>query len=90
MSSLLRQNKIAVVVLVIIAVALFFGGRALGYNSGYAEAQADIQSLQDEAARQAVEEAAKEANPFQTVNPLEGVEANPFDKVKKVLNPFES
>lgn len=59
-----------------------------GYSRGYAQAQADIQKLQSEAERKAAEEAAKSANPFQAVNPLSGVEANPFEKVKKVLNPF--
>ena len=33
-------------------------------------------------------EIGKAANPFGAVNPLEGVEANPFEKAKKVLNPF--
>ena len=28
------------------------------------------------------------ANPFKVVNPLEGVEANPFEETAKKLNPF--
>ena len=45
--------------------------------------------MQEEAAKQAAADAAKAANPFQIVNPLEGVETNPFEKTKKILNPFE-
>jgi hypothetical protein len=82
--------------LVTIAAVLIVGGGAYwfgnstGYQSGYAQAQADVKSLQEETARKAAADTAKSANPFQAVNPLEGVEANPFEKVKKVLNPFEN
>lgn len=81
-------------VLIIVAVVLigiaFWIGRSGGYTVGYTQAQADAKALQEETARKAAEDAAKSANPFQAVNPLEGVEANPFEKVKKVLNPFEN
>lgn len=77
------------VALVLIGLAFLFG-RYTGYDVGYEQAQTDAQKLQEEAARKGVEEAAKSANPFQAVNPLEGVEANPFEKVKRVLNPFEN
>ena len=43
----------------------------------------------DTAAKQAAEEAAKSENPFKSESPLSAVEANPFEKTKKVLNPFE-
>jgi len=82
--------------LVTIAAVLIVGGGAYwfgntsGYQGGYAQAQADALSLQEESAKKAAGDAAKSANPFQAVNPLEGVEANPFEKVKKVLNPFEN
>ena len=85
-----RRGLPFVIVVVVLLVAAFWLGRAGGYNNGYAKAKSDIQSVQEEAARKAAEEAAKSANPFQAVNPLEGVEANPFEKVKKTLNPFES
>src|SRR3989344_4057000 len=68
----------------------FWVGRSNGYTTGYAKAQDDVKALQEEATQKATEDAAKSANPFQAVNPLEGVEANPFEKVKKVLNPFEN
>jgi hypothetical protein len=85
------NNKITIIVAALILVGIaFWAGRSNGYTTGYAKARADIQALQEEAARKTVEEAAKSANPFQAVNPLEGVEANPFEKVKKVLNPFEN
>lgn len=68
-------------------------GHKSGYNAGdsagYKRAEADIQKLEQGAAQKAVDEAAKAANPFQVSNPLEGVETNPFEKAKKVLNPFE-
>ncbi len=43
----------------------------------------------DSAAKQAAEETAKSENPFKSASPLSAVEANPFEKTKKVLNPFE-
>lgn len=89
MSFLTNKTVLAVVALALIGL-IFWGGRASGYSSGYAQAQADVKALEEEVATKATEEAAKAANPFQAVNPLEGVEANPFEKVKKVLNPFEN
>lgn len=84
-------NKTILIVTVLVFTGLaFFLGRYTGYDIGYEQAQTDIQTLQEEAARKGAEEAAKSANPFQAVNPLEGVETNPFEKVKKVLNPFEN
>lgn len=85
------NNKIVIIVAVIaLAGAAFWFGRSGGYSDGYAQAQTDVKTLQEESARKAAKDAAKSANPFQAVNPLEGVEANPFEKVKKVLNPFEN
>lgn len=81
------------IVFILVGIALigaaFWFGNTTGYDAGYEQAQADVKALQDEAANKAAADAAKSANPFQAVNPLEGVEANPFEKVKKVLNPFE-
>lgn len=78
---------------VIIAIAVLIVGLAAGYyygqQKGYQKAESDIKKLDEAAAKKATEEAAKAANPFQSVNPLQGVEANPFQKIKKVLNPFE-
>ena len=82
-------GKSVLIVIVLIGIA-FWIGRSGGYTSGYAQAQTDAKALQEETARKAAEDVAKSANPFQAVNPLEGVEANPFEKVKKVLNPFEN
>lgn len=80
---------IGIAVLILIGLA-FWIGRSGGYSTGYAQAQADVRALEEEAAQKAAVEASKTANPFQAVNPLEGVETNPFEKVKKVLNPFEN
>ena len=85
------SNKTTVIVFAVILIAIaFWVGRSNGYSTGYTQAQNDAVALQEETAKKATEEAAKSANPFQAVNPLEGVEANPFEKVKKVLNPFEN
>ncbi len=81
----------------VIAIAGVLVGYAAGQRAGfkkgdsvgYERARADIQKTEDLAAAKAAEDAAKAANPFQAANPLEGVSANPFDKAKKVLNPFE-
>ena len=81
---------ILAVIVVAAGIGIYKYGKTTGYSAGYAKAQADIQSLQEESARKAADEAAKAANPFQAVNPLKGVEANPFEKVKRVLNPFEN
>lgn len=86
----LSSKTAIIIVAVVLAGVAFWFGRSGGYSAGYTQAQADVKALQEESARKAAEEAAKSANPFQAVNPLEGVEANPFEKVKKVLNPFEN
>ena len=73
--------------IVVLVIGFWVGGK-LGFNKGYKSAQADAKKVQDEAAKKATEEAVKAANPFQAVNPLSGVETNPFEKAKKILNPF--
>lgn len=85
-----RSKTVIVIAVLVLTGLAFWLGSSSGYTKGYAQAQADAQALQEEGARKAAEEAAKATNPFQAVNPLEGVEANPFEKVKKVLNPFEN
>lgn len=64
----------------------------LGYWAGdwqgYSRSQAEVRKAQEVAGQKAGEDAAKAANPFKGTNPLEGVEANPFEEAKKVLNPF--
>lgn len=84
------DTKVIFIVAVILIGLAFWFGRSGGYTAGYAQAQTDATALQDETVRKAAADAAKSTNPFQAVNPLEGVEANPFEKVKKVLNPFEN
>ncbi|MDP2593844.1 MAG: hypothetical protein Q8P36_00685 [bacterium] len=89
-TSFLNTKVILIVAVSVLAGLAFWLGRSDGYTAGYAQAQADATALQEESVRKAVADAAKSTNPFQAVNPLEGVEANPFEKVKKVLNPFEN
>lgn len=81
-----KDKLVSVVVLVVVVFAL---GWWVGSNQGYKKAEADIKKVQAEAAKKAAEEAAKAANPFGVANPLGDVEANPFEKTKKILNPFE-
>lgn len=89
-----KKNILIGVVLLVVGI---FVGQAMGYKTGfkkgdvagYARAEADIRKLEESAAQKGVSEAAKAANPFQATNPLAGVESNPFEKAKKVLNPFQ-
>ncbi len=76
------------ILLIGVATGYWYGNRE-GYSAGYKKAEADVTMLQEEAAKKAAEEAIKAANPFQATNPLEGVEANPFEKAKQILNPFQ-
>ena len=80
---------VVVIALLIGGVAGYWYGGSKGYDRGYKQAETDIKAIEQASAQKATDEAAKAANPFQAVNPLEGVEANPFEKAKKVLNPFE-
>ena len=77
---------VAVLVALVIGAA---GGYWYGDRRGYSRAEADAKKIQEAAAKKAVDDAAKVANPFQAVNPLEGVNANPFQKAKNLLNPFQ-
>lgn len=86
----MNKNILAIVAIFLIVgfgVGYWYGG-SKSYDKGYETAITDIKAQQEEAAKKAAEEAAKTANPFQVSNPLEGVKANPFDKAKKILNPF--
>jgi flagellar biosynthesis/type III secretory pathway protein FliH len=96
------MNKTILILPVLVALFIGFGtgyssGKKTGYQAGYKtgdsegykRAEADIKKLEQAAAEKTAAEAAKAANPFQTVNPLEAVSANPFEKAKKVLNPFQ-
>ena len=79
----------AVIMLLIGAGAGYWYGGTAGYKRGYAKAEVDIKQIQEEAGKKATAEAAKAANPFNVANPLEKVEADPLQKLKKTLNPFE-
>ncbi|MBI2056606.1 MAG: hypothetical protein HYT37_04515 [Candidatus Sungbacteria bacterium] len=79
--------------LVVGGIGGYLFGQSAGYKKGdtegYKRAEADIKKAEELSAEKAAENAAKAANPFQTANPLQGVESNPFEKAKKVLNPFQ-
>lgn len=60
----------------------------VGDWQGYSRSQVEVKKSQEVAGQKAAEDAAKAANPFKATNPLEGVETNPFEEAKKVLNPF--
>ena len=86
----MEKNKIVmiiVVVLVAIGIGFWYSGKK--YDQGYEAAIADIKAQQEEAGNKAAQVATDESNPFKVQNPLEGVEANPFEKAKKTLNPFD-
>lgn len=83
-------------VLLIVAVGIVVGMGAYIYstrqNSTTTTQEQTINELtdiQNEAFQKASDEAVKAANPFQVSNPLEGVNTNPFEEVRKKLNPFE-
>ncbi len=86
------QTKKAWVVAAVLLIVGLAGGYWFGsyqaYDKGYEKAVADAKATQEEVARNAAADAAKAANPFQTTNPLQGVDANPFEQAAKVLNPF--
>ena len=84
------MNDKPVLVWVLVALVLgLAGGYYLGNSYGFQQAEANLKKIQEEAAKKAADEAAKVANPFQAANPLEGVQANPFEKTKSILNPFK-
>ena len=76
-----------VVLVVVIVFGLWYSGKK--YDQGYEAAIADVKAQQEEAGNKAAKAATDEANPFKVENPLQGVEANPFEKAKKTLNPFD-
>ena len=83
------NKNVQLVVVVVLMGALGFWYSSKKYDDGYNAAVADVKAQQEEAANKAAQAASDEANPFKVANPLEGVEANPFEKAKKTLNPFD-
>ena len=79
--------KIVIALAVVVAFGFWYSGKQ--YDKGYQAAVADIKAQQEESSNQAAKTAVDAANPFKVQNPLEGVEANPFEKAKKTLNPFD-
>lgn len=71
--------------LVILLAAILIGASWFAYTSF----KSGEENLQEKAVQKAAEEVAKSENPFQSANPLSGVKADPLEKTKKVLNPFE-
>lgn len=93
----MEKKSLIVGIVVVLLVGAGYGGYwygnkegvQKGYEAGYAKAEEDISKLQEEAVKKGVEETAKSANPFEVSNPLEGIETDPFEKVKKILNPVQ-
>lgn len=88
------MNKNLVIIIGVV-VALFIGiivgygyGNKQGYKVGYDKAIGDAKATQEALGKKASEDAASAANPFKVTNPLEGVQANPFEEIAKKLNPF--
>ncbi len=85
------SSKIVITAILCLVIGLgggYWYGSKKGYDLGYKMAQDDAKKVADEAAKKAIEDVAKAANPFQAVNPLQNVDANPFEKTQKILNPF--
>ncbi|HEY4504227.1 MAG TPA: hypothetical protein VJI73_00460 [Candidatus Paceibacterota bacterium] len=74
---------------IIVVVAVGVLGYWVGDRMGYSRSQTEVKKAQELAGQKAAEDAATAANPFKATNPLEGVESNPFEQAKKVLNPFD-
>lgn len=55
----------------------------------YVQYQGANETAQNTTVSKVVTGVAKSENPFQAENPLSNVEADPFEKTKKILNPFE-
>ena len=87
--NIMEKNKIVMIVVVLVIIALGFWYSGKKYDEGYKAAVIDIKAQQEEAGNKAAKAATDEANPFKVENPLQGVEANPFEKAKKTLNPFD-
>ena len=90
MENIMNKNiwvKVVIILALIIVLGFWYAGKR--YDQGYEAAIADIKAQQEEAANKAAQTASDEANPFKVANPLQGVEANPFEKAKKTLNPFD-
>ena len=85
MSKEIQYTVLGAVVVVALAGYLAWQG---GYDIGYEKAVADAKTAQEGLAKKASDDAAKAANPFQAVNPLEGVTVNPFEEAAQKLNPF--
>lgn len=85
----MNKNIAVTIVIVLVVVGFGFWYSSKQYDKGYQAAVSDIKAQQEEAGNKAAEAASNEANPFKVENPLQGVEANPFEKAKKTLNPFD-
>ncbi len=83
-----KNMWVTVIVILVVVFAFSFWYSGKKYNQGYQAAIADIKAQQEELAKQATKAAVDQANPFKVQNPLQGVQANPFEKAKKTLNPF--
>lgn len=79
------RNKLLWAIIVAVGVL----GYWVGDWRGYSRSQAEVKKVQEVAGQKAAEDAAKAANPFKVANPLEGVESNPFEEAKRILNPFD-
>ncbi len=85
------SNKVSLLVLFALATGVLLG-YWYGLSVGYSQAELNTKvakAVNDSLIKKATEQVTKKANPFQAVNPLEGVKINLFDKTKKALNPFQ-
>ena len=95
MSNTLRTGiVVAVIVAIIVGIAAYYMRTTAGIRAGVSVEQEKAaaeaaQQEHDALTNQAAAKAAKASNPFQTnTNPL-GKVADPLQKTKEVLNPFQ-
>ena len=83
---ILLTGAIIVVLAILAGGVSYWYGDKIGYkrgdSDGYKRAETD-KKVQEEAAKKTADAITKAANPFSGANPLEGIDANPFEKTKK-------
>ena len=80
------QSKISWLLAVVALLLGLTGGFFAGQRYNERGAVSRIKTAEEKAAKAALEEAQKAANPFLNTNPLKNAVTNPYEKVQ--INPF--
>ena len=78
-------SAVSIVLLVVGAIGGYWYGSSKSYDKGYQAAVTDVKATNRKCRPTKRRKKYQSTNPFQVSNPLEGVKANPFDKVKTLL-----